>query len=322
MAKPRKIFEIGKEYGHLTVLGEAPKRNDGHIQWHVRCRCGKEYDVLTGFLSKPNCKCLECSRKEPNIRTLPYVPGYIINGWEIISETDPNIRGIRQYICRCLKCGCTSVRTIGSMKNRKGTICIHCVPDYNFRYDGDTAIGTLPDGTEFLIDANMVEEVARYHWGVSRKGYIECTNNNRPYSKLHCLVLRHPYSQTIFIDHINRKKTDCRTVNLRLVNAQQNAMNKSLSKNNTTGYVGVCYNPKVQRYNARIFLNERAIYLGSSKDPIECAQMYNIASELLFKEYGGYKNDVGAPTAHLQQHVMNKCAPFLMESFIATRAVS
>ena len=99
-------------------------------------------------------------------------------------------------------------------------------------------------------------------------------------------------------------------------------MNKSLIKSNTSGYVGVNYNPKIQRYNARIFLNERAIYLGSSKDPIECAQMYNIASEILFREYGGHKNDVAPPSIQMRNRIEEKCSPFLTQALIATMAVS
>lgn len=322
MAKPRKQIEIGKEYGRLTVLSEAPKRPDGHIQWDVRCRCGKEYSVLTGFLSKPDCKCMECSKKERDKRFLKYSPGATVNGWEIITETDSNKYGAKQYVCRCIKCGAISVKTIGTMTNRKGDECVNCLPDYNFRLNGSTAIGTLPDGTEFLIDANMVNEVSKYHWKVVRKGYIMRSNKNLPTMYLHWFVLNHTYSPEFLVDHINRIKTDCRSQNLRLVTAQQNAMNRSLQKNNTTGYVGVNYNPKIHRYNARIFLNDRAIYLGSSKDPIECAQMYNIASEILFMEYGGYKNDVAPPSQQMRRHIEDKCMPFLSQAFIATRAVN
>jgi len=322
MAKPRKQIEIGKEYGRLTVLSEAPKSHDGHIQWNVRCRCGKEYAVLTCFLSKPDCKCIECSKKESNKRSSNYHPGAIVNGWEIITESDPNKYGAKQYVCRCIKCGAIAVKTIGSMKNRKGNECVNCPPCYSFRVDGSTAVGILPDGTEFFIDSEMVDAVSKYHWYKNSKGYIVRTEQSRHKTYLHWFVLNHAYSSTILVDHINRMKTDCRSVNLRLVTAHQNAMNKSLIKSNTSGYVGVNYNPKIQRYNARIFLNERAIYLGSSKDPIECAQMYNIASEMLFREYGGHKNDVAPPSIQMRRRIEEKCSPFLTQALIATMAVS
>jgi hypothetical protein len=42
-----------------------------------------------------------------------------------------------------------------------------------------------------------------------------------------------------YIDHINGKTFDNRKNNLRVVNKSQNAMNKGLQNNNTSGVTGV-----------------------------------------------------------------------------------
>lgn len=53
----KQEFEIGREYGWLTVLQEAEKDKYSHRQFLVKCRCGKQYKVLSGFLNKKEPKC-------------------------------------------------------------------------------------------------------------------------------------------------------------------------------------------------------------------------------------------------------------------------
>ena len=41
---PRKIDEIGNQYGKLTVIAEAPSRN-GRAYWLCQCECGKQKEI-------------------------------------------------------------------------------------------------------------------------------------------------------------------------------------------------------------------------------------------------------------------------------------
>ena len=242
MAKPRKSIEIGKEYGQLTVLGEAPKDSTGHIRWNVRCRCGSEHMVQTGFLSKPNCKCKKCSEANRSARPRLSKVGDVLNGMQILSEVGKNEYGAILYKCRCLKCGNISIKTRGTLSVRNGNSCTNCPPDYRFRIHEGVATGTLPDGTEFYIDADMVEKVSKEYWHFHSEGYIISNPRNRPKQRLHRFVLGiAPTDNTVIVDHINRNRIDCRSQNLRVVTAQQNSMNRSIQSNNTTGYVGVTF---------------------------------------------------------------------------------
>lgn len=101
--------------------------------------------------------------------------------------------------------------------------------------------------------------------------------------------------------------------------AQQNSMNKSKQKNCTTGYIGVTFLKEKNAYNARIGLNERRIYLGQNKDPVICAQMYNYAAALIFREYAGELNDVPDAPEWVKRMIEKKCKPYLLESEIATQ---
>lgn len=319
MAKPRRSIEIGKEYGQLTVLGEAPKDPTGHIRWNVRCRCGSEHMVQTGFLSKPNCKCKKCSDINRSARPRLSKIGDVLNGMQILSEVGKNEHGAILYECRCLKCGAISIKTRGALSVRIGNGCVNCPPNYHFQICDGVATGTLPDGTVFYIDANMVEKVSKEYWHYSTKGYIISNARNRPKQSLHRFVLGIAASDnSTIVDHINRSKLDCRSQNLRVVTAQQNSMNRSIQSNNTTGYVGVTFSNRAKKYIAKIGLNDRDIYLGQSTDPILCAQMYNIASELLFKGFVGHVNDVPVPDLSTVKRVKEKLTPYITQAIIAT----
>lgn len=317
MPRPRKQIELGKEYGWLTVLSEAPKDSTGHIRWNVRCRCGNAHVVQTGFLAKPNCKCRKCSDKHDRPQRRLSAVGDVLNGWRLLDEVGKNPQGALLYRCECIYCGHTAIKTRGAISLVKGTGCANCKPDYHFVIHGDSATGTLPDGTEFQIDTTLVSVVQEYHWKKNDKGYITRSNYGMPKLHLHWLALGYQRTPDYIIDHISRDKTDCRSSNLRLVSPQQNAMNRSMGRNCTTGYVGVSYMKRRNRYQAKIGLNCRDIFLGTSRDPIVCAQMYNIASQILFGEYRGHQNDVPPATIELQERIQNKCRQYMAASLMA-----
>ena len=317
MPRPRKHIEIGKEYGWLTVLSEAPKDATGHIRWNVRCRCGKEHLVQTGFLSKPNCKCLDCSRKTDPIKRRLSAVGDELNGWRLLEEVGKNPQGAILYRCECLNCGHTTIKTRGAISTTKGNGCSHCKPDYHFVIHGNSATGMLPDGTEFQIDSYLIPLVSQFHWRRNGKGYIIRSNRGMPKLQLHWLAMGYHSTPDQLIDHISRNKADCRSSNLRFVTPQQNSMNRSIGRNCTTGYVGVCYIKRKNRYQARISLNNRGIFLGTSKNPVECAQMYNIASQILFGEYHGHLNDVPQAPPEIQNKIETKCRPYIVASLMA-----
>lgn len=317
MAKPRKEIIVGREYGWLTVLGSAEKDKTGHLRWNVKCRCGKKFSVPTGRLSKENCKCGDCA--EPPGRKRLSFPGDIINGFEILSEAGNNRYGVILFKCRCLKCGSVSTHTRGELTARKGKRCQCCPPEYHFRIEGDAAYGELPDGTEFIVDSNMIPIISKGNWHLKKdKGYIISRNAEGETIQLHRFVLGLP-DKSVIVDHINRNKLDCRRNNLRIVTPQQNSMNKSLQKNSTTGYAGVVYLKDKQRYRSVIGLNDRRIYLLTSKSAEECAQAYNYAAALIFGEYQGHMNDVSEASDKLKKIINKRCEPYRFESMLATQ---
>ena len=77
------------------------------------------------------------------------------------------------------------------------------------------------------------------------------------------------------VDHVNNIKTDNNVNNLRWVTNSENNYNQKLSKANTSGVKGVCYNKKDKKWRAQIQLDGISIHLGNF-DTIEEAKQARI----------------------------------------------
>lgn len=72
-----------------------------------------------------------------------------------------------------------------------------------------------------------------------------------------------------YIDHINGNTLDNRLENLREVTLQENCKNCSISKNNTSGVMGVIWNKRINKWEARIKVDYKQIHLGVTSDFFE-----------------------------------------------------
>jgi len=114
--------------------------------------------------------------------------------------------------------------------------------------------------------------------------YQNITINGKSYPahKLAWLYMTGEYPDC-FIDHINRDSTDNRFSNLRKASYAENNRNKSMSRNNTSGYKGVNWHKGSNKWRAEIKVNNKAITIGYFKN-IEDA---NIAYTEAVKQYHG-----------------------------------
>ena len=94
------------------------------------------------------------------------------------------------------------------------------------------------------------------------------------------------------IDHINGDPKDNRWINLRAATNTQNSRNSRKPKNNTSGYKGVSFISRLNKYRATIMVNRKHIYLGLFVDPKEAALAYNNAAIKYFGEFA-LLNDLG-----------------------------
>ncbi|MBO5565363.1 MAG: HNH endonuclease, partial [Lachnospiraceae bacterium] len=128
-----------------------------------------------------------------------------------------------------------------------------------YRFEGDTGIGTLPDGTRFLFDADQFDRIRDTKWyrnyrkPGSRKLYLIDRKGNY----LHRVITGCPEGYEV--DHISLDTLDNRSCNLRIVTHQQNQINHSLQRNNSSGVSGVDFYPRNEKYRARIKVSQQEI---------------------------------------------------------------
>ena len=89
-----------------------------------------------------------------------------------------------------------------------------------------------------------------------------------------------------FIDHINRDPADNRFSNLRKASYAENNRNRSMSKNNTSGYKGVNWHKHKNKWRAEIKVNNKAITLGYFDNALDAHYAYIQASEKYHKQFG------------------------------------
>jgi hypothetical protein len=80
------------------------------------------------------------------------------------------------------------------------------------------------------------------------------------------------------IDHINGVTSDNRLCNLRPATSSQNCHNAKKPKSNTSGWKGVNFNSSNGRWQARIAVNGKRIFLGEFDEVKEGAEEYIFAA--------------------------------------------
>ena len=146
--------------------------------------------------------------------------------------------------------------------------------EFSYSVDGKTVYGTIPDGTRFCIDADMVEIIKDKSFYRCRQGY-----GSEYLTDCHGITLHeylYPHKEGYEIDHINLNTFDNRRCNIRYCTHQQNQMNQPIQKNNTSGVSGVSWYAPRGKFRARIKISQREIHLGYYGTFEEAVQARNV----------------------------------------------
>lgn len=86
------------------------------------------------------------------------------------------------------------------------------------------------------------------------------------------------------IDHINRKKNDNRFCNLREATRSQNHQNRDLYSNNTSGFSGVGWHERDQKWRVKLKVNGRVKHVGAFEDK-ELAALVSIEARVKYHPF-------------------------------------
>ena len=121
------------------------------------------------------------------------------------------------------------------------------------------------------------------------RGYASARVDGVPYQR-HRLIWAYFYDDpgAFNVDHINHIRDDDRIENLRLATETQNRRNSKMYCTNTTGFKGVYYNTRYNKWQAQMYLNNRKIYLGTYSTKEEAAAAYAEAANRLHGDFVGH----------------------------------
>jgi hypothetical protein len=87
------------------------------------------------------------------------------------------------------------------------------------------------------------------------------------------------------IDHADGNPQNNAIGNLRIATNQQNQFNRGLSRSNTSGFKGVCWDKPRGRWRAQLTHNGRSVFLGHYATPEEAAAAYAEGAKRYAREF-------------------------------------
>ncbi len=137
------------------------------------------------------------------------------------------------------------------------------------------------------ISLNQLEKIKKYKWHF-HDGYA-VTNIDKKPVRMHRIILNLDLNDsTQEGDHKNRDTLDNRNENLRPCKRLENAQNRSIASNNTSGVTGVYWYEKTNKWVAQIGYKNKRITLGYFDDFNDAVITRKQAELKLFKDFAPY----------------------------------
>jgi len=142
----------------------------------------------------------------------------------------------------------------------------------------------LTKGFIAIVDDNDFDFVTQFKWyakaGSGRKG-SQFYAHSYAAGKMHRLIMACPKGMQV--DHINHNPMDNRRSNLRICTLKENLYNRRRKLKETSRFLGVY--PSLKKWQARIGVDYKVIYLGTFETAEEAAKEYDNSAKFYFGEY-------------------------------------
>jgi hypothetical protein len=140
-----------------------------------------------------------------------------------------------------------------------------------------------PKDIKIIIDLDDIDKVKNLKWSIDSKGYPITTINKTEKVRLHRYILG--LQEDLPVDHINKNRLDNRKINLRLATNSDNNANKSMQKNNTSGFTGVTWDKNQNKWMVVVQYYKESYNLGHYKDKDVAISVRLKGEQLIFKEF-------------------------------------
>ena len=197
----------------------------------------------------------------------------------VIKQVEDKVRsnGVHeaQWLC---KCNCNNEIVISGYLIRNGSVrscgCLRKESEFqngknshktnSYDLSGEYGIGwTLNTNKEFYFDLEDYDKIKDYCW-------FEKINKSSNYIRLQAWDPLQKKSITMskmlgftYYDHKNRNTLDNRKENFRQASSLENARNRSVPNNNTSGVIGVSWHKGKGKWQTRIMVDYKSIYIGA-----------------------------------------------------------
>lgn len=107
-----------------------------------------------------------------------------------------------------------------------------------------------------------------------KDGYLKVTINRRGHRVHRLIYMMHHGFMPPVIDHIDNDKLNNNIENLRGVNWFESNLNRPKHKRNTTGFKGVTFLKRINKFSSRIAIEHKRHFLGYFDTPEEAHDAY------------------------------------------------
>lgn len=141
----------------------------------------------------------------------------------------------------------------------------------------------LTRGLISIIDDEDFDKVNLYKWYAAKNGNTCYAATGITINKKQKTLLMHRYilgceDKKDLIDHIDMNGLNNQKNNIRISNKYQNSSNRNKTALNKSGYKGVCWDKRSNRWRAQLVVKQQKIYLGTYYCLIKAAKAYNEAA--------------------------------------------
>ena len=150
-----------------------------------------------------------------------------------------------------------------------------------------------------LVDDEDYESINKHGWFMSGRGILSqyavrgewkkingVAKNQRIYIHRVVMGLGNAREDKVFVDHKDGNTLDNRKENLRLCTRAENTRNLNrLRTNNKSGFRGVHFDKKINKWRVLITYNRKKYYFGSFIEKMDAVKRHEIEAKRMFGEF-------------------------------------